>query len=960
MSSDDEFTPKSKLSWQAVLAKDAELKKELSTKTKSFASNYVGRKFKTDQEVLDAIAELQSHLEVFVQRDEQPKTALKTISRVTKNPNVSRRIYVFTRLNAKPKAKDFEKLSNSRKLGCPSHLTFKLSEDGSHYQMDAILEHEGHALQFKAAMLPPVRPKLNEENVKFVKDSLRTGGSNMKILLDLHKAGINAGLKNITNIKYAAKQAQPSSFDDVIKLLDAKNAIYDFSVDENNSLEGLFVSTPSMKHTYEIFPEILMIDATYGLLDQDYPLVIAAIVDGNGITEVIAFGLVAQETEESYSWFIDCIINHLPGCKQTVAFVSDKDMVLRKVIKEKLELDTYICTFHVLQAFKRAVTFDKMAITKSEKKTVIKFVSDLTYAIDEEAYNCTYQKFIDVAPSPAIEYFNKNWHSIKREWVRCFMNNNFKTDTNNRVESFNSKLKAFFQGKSSVPVFLESFFDFLSILDSERSQDVLKMFTTVPTYSMDEVNAQYFHSLTNYAYDFIEDQLILANQTVIVRKIGTDMYSIHSNSCKNLEYTVSPHSCSCRHFKSMQLPCKHIFKIRKQLKLPSFDLNLCAQRWTKVYYSLHHKIFQSDLQDRKITGLAQGPSNQQDAPDELPKEQPPSHHSDVCFNPTTNGTEVDTSEKFIWVCTESSSSVEMTFCDSEDEAEIPKNRSSNRLSSNPICENINQTSSTFASKSLSIQSDIDAEIVGTTTSSLVPPSKSVGLTEDKVLRCNDISSNITPEEPPAATFSKPQLRSSSRLRGRNDAGHSLFALKKTIAKGPKATAGTSSITFKKTICKGRKKGTDKTVIGSTKRKFVGKPYSELGPKLQALFLLKMLVPKEILENKIIGEELITENEINFNQLPCSFFDSSIDVSVLEPYICLSAYKRLCVEKIEKSEDLVLWLCGTCNLELDGKAIFCNQCVNWFHITCQGVTKKQLEKFENTDLMYFCIKCKANE
>ncbi|CAB0042165.1 unnamed protein product [Trichogramma brassicae] len=111
------------------------------------------------------------------------------------------------------------------------------------------------------------------------------------------------------------------------------HAIFDYSVDENNSLMGLFVSTPSMKHTYEIFPEILMIDATYGLFDHDYPLVIAAIVDGNGITEIVSFGIVAQETDDSYSWFIDCIIEHLPGCKQTVAFVSDKDMVLRKVIK---------------------------------------------------------------------------------------------------------------------------------------------------------------------------------------------------------------------------------------------------------------------------------------------------------------------------------------------------------------------------------------------------------------------------------------------------------------------------------------------------------------------------------------------------------------------------------------------------------------------------------------------------
>ncbi|KAL7304170.1 hypothetical protein TKK_0003468 [Trichogramma kaykai] len=422
MSSGDEFTPQSKLSWQQ---KNAEPLKGVERKTaqyskKSFACNYVGRQFKSDDAVYAVIEELKTHKEVFVQRDEKPKTHLKNHLRITANPNVTRRLWYFECVYGTKRKTESEghRKANSHKLGCPSKLKFKLSKDGTHYQLSSeITEHEQHDLQLLAKVLPPVRPQLNEENKKFVQNHLRTGGSNMKILLELKKTGVHSGLKNITNIKHAQKQTQPSSFEDVKKVLNEENAIYDYVVDENNSLEGLFITTPEMKHTYNCFPEILMIDSTYGLIDNDYPLVIAAIVNGNGITEIISFGILTQETEVHYSWFIDCLIKYLPGCKQTLAFVSDKDMVLRKVIKDKLELDTYICTFHVLQAFNRAISMEKMSITMEEKTLVLQYLNKLTYAPDENSYSSIYQEFIDVAPTLPIEYFNKNWHPIKGEWV---------------------------------------------------------------------------------------------------------------------------------------------------------------------------------------------------------------------------------------------------------------------------------------------------------------------------------------------------------------------------------------------------------------------------------------------------------------------------------------------------------------------------------------------------------------
>ncbi|CAB0042904.1 unnamed protein product [Trichogramma brassicae] len=77
-----------------------------------------------------------------------------------------------------------------------------LSPDGTFYTLsNEITDHKVHNLQ----------------------NHLQTGGSNMKILLELKKAGVHSGLKNITNIKYAQKQTQPSSFEDVKKVLKEEN-----------------------------------------------------------------------------------------------------------------------------------------------------------------------------------------------------------------------------------------------------------------------------------------------------------------------------------------------------------------------------------------------------------------------------------------------------------------------------------------------------------------------------------------------------------------------------------------------------------------------------------------------------------------------------------------------------------------------------------------------------------------
>ncbi|CAI6371518.1 unnamed protein product [Macrosiphum euphorbiae] len=52
-------------------------------------------------------------------------------------------------------------------------------------------------------------------------------------------------------------------------------------------------------------------------------------------------------------------------------------------------------------------------------------------------------------------------------------------------------------------------------------------------------------------------------------------------------------SCSCLFYKSMRLPCKHIFHTRQLQNKPLYDLSLCDTRWTRDYYYKNQRVFKN-------------------------------------------------------------------------------------------------------------------------------------------------------------------------------------------------------------------------------------------------------------------------------------------------------------------------------------------------------------------------------
>ena len=105
----------------------------------------------------------------------------------------------------------------------------------------------------------------------------------------------------------------------------------------------------------------------------------------------------------------------------------------------------------------------------------------------------------------------------------------------------------------------------------------------------DAAYVNYMKYLTPYAYNFTAKQLDLTDKVKIPDNIITDQQATVCTSEGNINVCCS--CCECLSWKSMKLPCRHIFALRKHIGMDLFDSSLCDQRWSIAYYKSKQRMF---------------------------------------------------------------------------------------------------------------------------------------------------------------------------------------------------------------------------------------------------------------------------------------------------------------------------------------------------------------------------------
>ena len=159
----------------------------------------------------------------------------------------------------------------------------------------------------------------------------------------------------------------------------------------------------------------------------------------------------------------------------------------------------------------------------------------MAYAATETEYSELYQELNQTKLNSVIEYFNANWHSIRKEWVSGLKNESvtFNNRTNNRVESINQKLKGVMSKFSRLPQFAQQLLKILDILKSERDHRALSIIQKVPvaSFSASDEEKKYLQLVTPYAFSYVVKQCNDAPKVILGQENNGSFDISHQEWC---------------------------------------------------------------------------------------------------------------------------------------------------------------------------------------------------------------------------------------------------------------------------------------------------------------------------------------------------------------------------------------------------------------------------------------------
>ena len=122
-----------------------------------------------------------------------------------------------------------------------------------------------------------------------------------------HNTGKKVTPKDISNIKYRTRfLLNKSDLDSIVDFLYKEgDSSVDIMVDEDKNFKWLLYQNTYMRNMYLKFPEVIVVDATYKILDLRMPVYLLLVVDGNGLREIVGLFLVEEESKESILFMVN-------------------------------------------------------------------------------------------------------------------------------------------------------------------------------------------------------------------------------------------------------------------------------------------------------------------------------------------------------------------------------------------------------------------------------------------------------------------------------------------------------------------------------------------------------------------------------------------------------------------------------------------------------------------------------
>ena len=360
---------------------------------------------------------------------------------------------------------------------------------------------------------------------------------------------------------------------------------FKYTVDEESRLANLFWTDSQSRLDYECFGDVVAFDTTYKTNVYKKPLVILVGVNHHRQTIVFGFGLLVDETVDTYTWVLQNMLVAMNN-KTPISVVTDGDKAMSKAIKTVFPKSRHrLCVWHL----------ERNAFANLHDKEVYEsFIRCMVRYVTPDGFEDMWKKMVD-----NHNLHNHEWllemYAKKMKWAEAYMRGHFFSGcrSTQRCEAMNAFLNRFLDRKTRLYELFQQVDRALSrIRHNEMGADFSSNYTEpILITGLAEIEKHAATIFTREIFSMVQEELLNEQKYIVLYYIDKEGYRTYtlsqyasSDSRWEVVYCQVDQSmkCSCLLFESYGYPCGHLFAIMKVEHLKQIPPTCIMTRWLKT------------------------------------------------------------------------------------------------------------------------------------------------------------------------------------------------------------------------------------------------------------------------------------------------------------------------------------------------------------------------------------------
>ncbi|KAH9703973.1 protein FAR1-RELATED SEQUENCE [Citrus sinensis] len=338
------------------------------------------------------------------------------------------------------------------------------------------------------------------------------------------------------------------------------------------------------RYDYECFGDVLAFDATYKTNAYQKPLVTLVGTNHHRKTTVFGFGLLGDETVESYTWLLQTFLSAM-GNRKPKSVITDGDEAMSKAIKTVFVGATHrLCCWHLER--------NAQANIKNEDFTR-KFCDLMLTGMNAGEFDQWWFALVDEFKLHEHGWV-KQMYAKRHKWVEACLKGTFFAGmrSTQRCESIHCYLNRFLQYKLKLYEFVLQIDRALHNIQTTKVQDEFKtkFSTPVLTTNLRTLEKHATNVFPIRIFHWIREEIhqeATLIQFEVLNCTDTNYYTLTQFGNVDIKWTVvynkptNKINCFCQMMDFAGIPCRHMFHVMKVEQFTNIPDNMILHRWTK-------------------------------------------------------------------------------------------------------------------------------------------------------------------------------------------------------------------------------------------------------------------------------------------------------------------------------------------------------------------------------------------